>query len=301
MKYFEKKIGSNGAYAKYYLQEPNEEIDSHRLYPTIVICPGGAYLWTSYREDEPIALRFLAEGFHVIVVHYATEGLAFYANMKQAQYKKNPVSLFPNSLVELAKAISYLREHAETYAVNVDDITVGGFSAGGHLASLLGVYWHEKWLEKLVGKPKEIYRPNKLLLAYPAIDLTPQVQEDSPSAVLLAVTGSVEPNLEKLNQLNSIIHVSEKTPPTFLWHTNEDELVPAGNTMKFGAKLMEYGVPVEIHLFTKGKHGLGLGNFASGRKQDQTNAQVAKWIDLFLEWARPIKTTVGSFYKGIEE
>lgn len=62
MKYFEKQLDKNGSYAKYYLQEANGEIDRARVYPVIVICPGGAFFWTSFREDEAVALRFLAEG-----------------------------------------------------------------------------------------------------------------------------------------------------------------------------------------------------------------------------------------------
>ena len=55
MKYFKKNIGNHGAYAKYYLQERSEEVDPQRKFPTMVICPGGAFMMTSFREDEAVA------------------------------------------------------------------------------------------------------------------------------------------------------------------------------------------------------------------------------------------------------
>ena len=143
MKYFEKQLDNNGSYAKFYLQEPNQEIDSNRLYPSLVICPGGAYFWTSFREDESVALRFLAEGFHVIVVHYATEGLERMASYDVEQLPVNPVSAFPQPLVALAKAVAYLKENAVSFHVDLNYVVVGGFSAGGHIASQLGTHWHK--------------------------------------------------------------------------------------------------------------------------------------------------------------
>ena len=143
MKYFEKPLDNNGSYAKFYLQEPNQEIDSDRRYSSLVICPGGAYFWTSFREDESVALRFLAEGFHVIVVHYATEGLERMASDNIEQLPANPVSAFPRPLVALAKAVSYLKENAASFHVDLNYVVVGGFSAGGHIASQLGTHWHK--------------------------------------------------------------------------------------------------------------------------------------------------------------
>ena len=138
MNYFERQLDDLGAYAKYYFQEPSSEIDLNRIYPTIVICPGGAYFWTSFREDDSVALSFLAEGFHVVVVHYATEGLKKMAGDTIEVLPQHPVSAFPNPLVSLAKAVAFLKENAEEYHVDLDYVVVGGFSAGGNVAGQLG-------------------------------------------------------------------------------------------------------------------------------------------------------------------
>ena len=93
MEYFTKMIGDKGAKATFYLQTPNAEIDSTRKYPIVVIVPGGAYFWTSWREMEPVALDFLGKGFSCVVMEYATEGRDF--TLKILTLLKRSSRLFP--------------------------------------------------------------------------------------------------------------------------------------------------------------------------------------------------------------
>lgn len=311
MEFFEKKIGDKGGHAKFYFQEPNKEIDENRKYPTIVICPGGAFEWTSYREDEPIALKFLGDGFNVVVVHYATEGLSAYHVDNEDDLPKDPVTIFPESVVEVAKAIAFLRENANNYPVDEDNITVMGFSAGGTVAAQLGVFWNKKWLSEKTEKENNLLKPNQLMLGYAALDLRMKSTRPLPlsmqkhksnfefDAVKYAVTGKLNPSNEEIDKISPLKNVSSDVPPTFLWHTQEDPLVPVLNSIEFAAELEKNNVPVELHIFTHGKHGLGLGDYRTGIKKNQTSAQVYKWVDLFEEWLYPNKTTRGSFYKGI--
>ncbi|MDQ0222613.1 alpha/beta hydrolase [Streptococcus moroccensis] len=301
MKYIRREIGQRGAYAKYYFQEPNKEIDLNRKYPTIVICPGGAYYWTSFREDEQVAMRFLAEGFHVLVVHYATEGIEAYASDDLAELPKKPVSVFPNPLIELATAVAFLRENSREYSVDEDFIIVSGFSAGGNLAGQLATLWHEDWLEEKVGKKKELYKPTHAMLGYAALDFNLSGKEkESFSKIALATTGSLYGNTEIVEKMNPINHVSDNTPPCFIWHTREDVLVAPNNALRFALELDKHNIPYEVHVFDKGKHGLVLGDLRTGVKESNENAQVYKWVDLFLEWLYPIKTKLGGFYKPID-
>ncbi|MBA1392535.1 alpha/beta hydrolase, partial [Lactobacillus sp. XV13L] len=175
MKYFKKSIGDNGAKATFYLQEPNEEIDINRKSPVMVIVPGGAYMWTSWREEEPIALEFLGKGFSCVVAEYATEGLSFYDN--KHYNSKEPISTFPNPITDLAKIIAYIRKYSGKWSLDADSINVIGFSAGGNLAAQLGVYWNTDWLEELINKPRKEYQPNSICLAYGApYILTSQIE-----------------------------------------------------------------------------------------------------------------------------
>lgn len=297
MKSFIEKLGNEGGYVKYYLQEPNEEIDINRKYPTIVICPGGAYFWTSYREDEYVALKFLSEGFHVAVVHYATEGLKAMRVEKEEDLPKNPVSKFPKPLLSVANVVKNIREHATEWSVDEDYIVVGGFSAGGNLTAQYGTLWNQKWLSEMIGCESEMLRPTHLMLAYSALKL--KYNEEEKSRILYATLGKFEASDEELKNINPISNVSRNTPPSFIWHTLEDALVPASDSLEFALELCKYNIPYELHIFNKAKHGLVLGDLRTGVKSDQANAQVYKWVELFIEWLSPYKTIRRSFYKGL--
>ena len=304
MKYFKKSLGKHGAYAKYYLQERSEEVDPQRKFPTMVICPGGAFMMTSFREDEAVTLRFLDEGFNVVVVHYATDGADKYLGKSSDQLPEKPVSLFPNSLVELAQAVSYLKEHATDWGVNENYICVGGFSAGANIAAQLGVYWREEWLEKLVGKPKELYRPTHLMLGYGAYDLSDKGNSrytkmpEIMSYTRHALFGTVDPSKEQLDKVNPIKHISTFTPPTFLWQTAKDEIVNVQGTINFEQALFNENIPFEAHIFNEGGHGLSLADLRTGNDQKQVNFQVSKWFDLFIEWLAPHKSQRATFFSA---
>ncbi len=140
-------------YLESYILKDSPEFQSGVRRPAVLISPGGGYLFTSDREAEPVALRFLAHGYHAFVLRYSVG------------------TRFPQPMHDLAKAIARVRERAEEWLVDVDRLTVCGFSAGGHLAAPLGVMWNEPWLFESLGLTAEHLRPHALILGYPAIDL----------------------------------------------------------------------------------------------------------------------------------
>ena len=89
-----------------------------RKRPSILICPGGGYAGCSQREDEPIALHFLPEGYNVFVLTYST-----------APHR------FPAQLLEVAAAMELIYENAEEWGCDTEKIAIMGFSAGGHLSA----------------------------------------------------------------------------------------------------------------------------------------------------------------------
>lgn len=284
MKYFKEKIGDNGARATFYLQEPNREIDIERKSPVMIVVPGGAYMWTSWREEEPVALEFLGKGFSCVVAEYATEGLDFYDG--KHDYSKEPISAFPKPITDLAKTIAYVREHAEEWSLDADSINVIGFSAGGNLTSQLGVYWNQDWLEDLVGKKREFYRPNSICLAYGAPKMVMDNEgQIKPDRIDYATLGN-DQSQERIKKVNVIDAISSDMPPTFIWHTTEDPFVPVLSALKFAVGLEENKVPYEVHIYQKGKHGLVLGDLRTDSKPDrsQSNKQAASWVGLYLGW-----------------
>lgn len=253
-----------------YLLDNYEEIVPNRVRPIILICPGGAYEWCSEREAEAVAVQFLSSGYHAAVLRYDT--------------CRNGVE-FPQELVEAAEAVAYLREHAKEYAIDANHIYIAGFSAGGHLAASLGVFWQESWLAQKVGKESSCFKPNGVILGYPVI-----------TSGEYAHVGSVENLLgkqlteEKKAYISLEKQVTDKMPPTFLWHTYADESVPVENSLLFVSALRKAKVMTEFHMFPRGGHGLSLANAETARpdaahpqgKEIQEECQ--QWMQLCCNW-----------------
>lgn len=247
-----------------YFLDSSPEMKPHDKRPFVLVCPGGGYEYTSDREAEPIAVQYLAMGYHVAVLRYS---------VKPAEY---PVALY-----QLAGAVCHLKENAKEYRLDPDKIFVQGFSAGGHLAASLGVFWNKPFLKEAFGVGSEMFRPAGLILSYPVINSAEFAHESSFRCLLgdRYDTMREEMSLEK--------QVTKDTPPTFLWHTAEDELVPVENSVLFFMALKNAGVSAELHIYPHGEHGLALANAETdmpGRNMVKEECQ--GWIRLAEMWIR---------------
>ncbi|MBX3010374.1 MAG: alpha/beta hydrolase [Caldilineaceae bacterium] len=270
---------NEAVYLDLYLLNNSAEFQTDQPRPAVIVCPGGGYFFTSDREAEPIALRFLAHGYHVFVLRYSVE------------------TLFPQPMIDLAKTIALIRKEAGTWLVDPQQIAVCGFSAGGHLAASSGVLWNQPWFYEPLGVEPAQIKPNALILAYPVIDLTlvagapRQLDADSaPVAlselILTKTLGVPQPSPEQLARYRADRHVSAATPPTFIWHTADDELVPARNALLFATALAEQGVPYEIHIFDQGVHGLALADEVTQSQGRFLNPDCQIWVSLALAWLK---------------
>lgn len=257
---------TSDAFIQTYLLENTDEIDQNRKRPLLMICPGGGYEFTSDREAEPIAVQALAKGYHACVL----------------QYSLSPQSHFPESLLELAKAVILVRENAEEWHVDTDKIIVAGFSAGGHLAASLGVFWNKKWFQALLDQP-QLAQPNGLLLAYPVISNGEYGHQDSFKALL----GPDVDNPEKRFLTSLENQVDEQTPRTFIWHTGEDGLVPMENSLLFAQQLRAKQVPFSLHIFPNGGHGLSLAvKETESHYGGGVQNEVSEWFEMFDRWLK---------------
>lgn len=232
--------------------------------PVVIICPGGGYEHLSPREAEPVALQFNARGFHACVLRYSVAP-----------------AVYPQALLELAKAVSWVRRHAAQYWVDEKKVMVCGFSAGGHLACSLGTSWQEEWLDEKLGEESLWRRPDGLILGYPVITSGEYAHRGS----FERLTGG-DQSLEAGLSLENCI--TENMPPVFLWHTCEDTSVPVENSLLLAGALRRENISMEMHLFPKGSHGLALGNeeTAMEGREGQIQPQVQCWIDLAAKWIR---------------
>lgn len=265
----------SNVYVEAYLLNNSREFQSDIARPAVIVCPGGGYLATSDREAEPVALRFLARGYHAFVVRYSVR------------------TRFPQPMLDLAMALHLVRANAAAWLVDPDRITLCGFSAGGHLAASLGVLWNQPWLSEPLGVSADQIRPNALILGYPVIDLdlvanTPGTTDPHSEPVgprdLIRATVLGEPDQDIEDRYRLDRQVSSATPPTFIWHTADDELVFAQNALRFATALADHRVPYELHIFGSGVHGLSLADETTDAQQRFLNPRAQIWIDLALTW-----------------
>ena len=226
--------------------------------PMIIICPGGGYNHVSEREGEMIALSFLAMGYHAAVLHYSVAP-----------------ATYPTQLLELAKAMCYVRRHMDEWHIDEEKIFVQGSSAGGHLAASLGCFWKRSLFHELTGGNSELVRPNGMILSYPVITSGEFAHRGSFQMVL------ADRYEELVDEMSLEKQVNRDTPKTFLWHTFEDGTVPVENTLLFAKALREKDIPFECHIYPRGRHGLALGNeLTSSDGGKEIQPEVTNWIQM---------------------
>ncbi len=264
-----------------YILNQSQEFQANKKRPAVIVCPGGAYLFTSDREAEPIALRFLAQGYHAFVLRYSVR------------------ERFPQPMLDIAKAISIVRAHADVWHLNPNQITVCGFSAGGHLAASIGVLWDKPIIYESLGVRAEQIKPNALILGYPVIDFeleptepsqfTPDLEPMSLDELVPFFTlGDRHPAPELVDQYRANLHVSANTPPTFMWHTADDQLVAARNSLRFALALADKKIPYELHIFDHGVHGLALADEVTDVDGRFMSPQNQVWMELAVKWLKRI-------------
>lgn len=263
--------------------------------PGVIICPGGGYFNLSDREAEPIALAFNAMGYHAFILRYSVflrEGEPF-ESLFGKEFAPRPETDHPAPVRELGMAMLAIREHAEDWQVDMDRIALCGFSAGAHNAAMFGVYWDQPLLTEALHTTPEAIRPAALILCYgltdyvfmeewlrTGSDFTKQFFARSTGAFL----GKTEFSPEELRAISPAVLVNRNTPPTFLWATSRDGLVPVQHTLHFAEGLAGAGVPFEVHVYEEGDHGLALGTLATATVRQQLNADAAQWIPQAERW-----------------
>lgn len=233
-----------------------------RPHAAVVICPGGGYSHVAPRESGPVARAFNGAGFHAFVLTYACD--------------PRPLGYLP--LRQLGAAVARVRRDAGALGVDAGRIAVCGFSAGGHLAASLGVFWKR---DDLFGPATtaEERRPDALILSYPVI-----------SSGEYAHRGSFEqlagPDRSAQDAFSLERFVSGDTPSSFLWHTVADRSVPIQNSLLFFGALMAQGIPCEFHAYPFGVHGLSLATpeVNEPEKNRLPDSHVATWFGLAAQW-----------------
>ena len=205
----------------------------------IVICPGGGYGGLAPHEGRDYA-RFLNE--------HGIAGFVLKYRLGSGGYRH------PIMLQDAARAVRLVRARADEWKLDAHRIGIMGSSAGGHLASTLVTHFD-------AGKPdaadlvdRQSSRPDLGILCYAVITMGQFTHQGSKQNLL-----GKDPSPELVRELSNELQVTKNTPTCFVWHTFEDSAVPVENSLQFAEAMRRAGVPVDLHIYQKGPHGLGLG------------------------------------------
>lgn len=256
----EVKIIGNNARLTVYLADNSYEIRREK-HPCILICPGGGYGHCSRTEGEPVALHFLPEGYHVFVLNYSVAP-----------------HTFPMQLCEVAAAMELIYQNAETWCCDTDRIAIMGFSAGGHLAAHYSNCYDWPEVRKAFPESKKV---NATVLCYPVISADPKVAHLGSFHNLLGHENLSPEEAERFSCQN---HVTEHTPPTFLWHKSTDKAVPVVNSLLYAQALAEHSVSFAMHIYPAGGHGLAAVNDRTNSKLESSEALAHDWLDAAKKW-----------------
>ena len=206
----------------------------------IVICPGGGYGGLASHEGATYAQFLQQHGINGFVLKY---------RLGSAGYRH------PIMLGDAARALRTVRANAKQWKIDPDKIGIMGSSAGGHLASTLLTHFDAGNPQANDPIDRISSRPSLGILCYPVITLGEFTHRGSKRNLL-----GDKPAAELVELLSNEKQVTGNTPPTFLWHTVQDKAVPVENSLQFATALRKAGVPFALHVYQKGRHGIGLAD-----------------------------------------
>ena len=216
----------------------------------VIICPGGGYVRLAMNHEGHDVARWLAsKGITGIVLKY-----------------RMPNGHHDVPLSDAHQAIRVVREKASEWGIDPQRVGIAGNSAGGHLAATVATHFDAST------------RPDFAVLFYPVVSFDPSISHSGSSRSLLGEN----PSDELLDLYSNEKQVTADTPPTILFHSDDDRSVPVRNSLVFFAKMKENGVKGALYIFPAGGHGWG---FNPGFQYHE------EWKTLLLKWLDAIKIT----------
>jgi acetyl esterase/lipase len=226
--------------------------------PAIIVCPGGGYArLAANHEGRQVANHLNSLGIAAFVL----------------RYRLGPRYHHPIELGDAQRALRTLKARASEWRLDPARIGIMGFSAGGHLAMTASTHFDRGNDRAPDTIDRATSRPDFAILGYPVISLTEAWTHEGSRTNLLGD----KPDPALARRLSGENAVTRETPPTFIFQTNADTVVPAENSIHYYLALRKAGVATELHVFENGPHGVGLAN---------DDAALSEWSKLMANWLR---------------
>jgi acetyl esterase/lipase len=234
----------------------------------VLIIPGGGYEVVVHEwEGHDVAKWLNSYGIAAFVLKY------------RLPHAKSNIEGHRSPLLDAARAIRIIRAGAEKWGIDKNNIGVMGFSAGGHLASTLSTHYNDSEPEQKDDIDMLSARPGFSILIYPVISMSADFTHDGSRHFFLGEN----PDEKLMEYYSGEKHVTKDTPPAFLIHSSDDEVVHVDNSIEYYRALIKNSVSAEMHIFDHGEHGFSLANGEGGLEM---------WRDLCINWLRNLKPEI---------
>jgi len=219
----------------------------------VIISPGGGYFVQSPKTGIEIAKAFNEIGVTAFILKY------------RLPHDDIMIDKSIGPMQDGQAAIQLVRKRAAEWNIDPTKLGMVGLSAGGHLVATEGTR-----LKKIIIENKEgiNLRPDFMVLLYPVIIYDPNIPRTRENLI------GKKPTAELLDFYGAEKHVTPQTPPTFLVHAADDDVIPVKNSLLFFNALLQSNVKAEMHILQSGGHGFGLTDLNS---MDQ-------WFNLCKSW-----------------
>lgn len=240
-----------------------------------IVCPGGSYFWLDRKtEGEGVARWLQSQGISAFVLEYRVGGVFGFITHNRLLTRGHR---YPDMLQDVQRSIQLLREHPEDYGIDPDRLGVMGFSAGGHLAAMSGLFFDNGVLSLAGLRPEVSLRPDFIAPVYPVVSLTDRSVHKRSRRGLLGEGHAISPEMKDSLSLEK--HVRADMPPTYLMNCVDDPIVKYRNSELLDSAMTAKGVTHRYVQFKTGGHGFG----ADPKK---TTSEAIAWKDDFINWLK---------------
>lgn len=253
-----------------YLVEGKENI-------AVIVCPGGSYFWLDTpTEGIGVAQWLNSEGISAFVLEYRVGTVPGFIFHHRIFARGNR---FPDPLQDVQRSIQLVRENAAQYGIDPDKLGVMGFSAGGHLTAMSGLFFDTDVLGEFGIKPSVTLKPDFIAPIYPVVSFVDKSTHKRSRRGLLGEGKAISKEMKDSLSLEK--HVRADMPPTFLMNCVDDPIVKYRNSELLDSAMTAKGVNHKYVQFKTGGHGFGA-------TAEKTTSEAIAWKKIFINWLNDI-------------
>jgi acetyl esterase/lipase len=236
--------------------------DGEGLLPAVVVIHGGAWRAGNKSDVRPILPDFVRNGYVAVA----------------PQYRFCPKETFPAQIRDVKAAVRWLKSNAGKYRVDPDRIGAIGFSAGGHLALMLGLTGPDDRLDGDGSATSPDSRVKAVVNYFGPTDLAAKdIPDVSKPLVKDFLGGTPQEKPEAAAKASPLTYVSKDDAPVLTFQGTKDPLVPYTQAIKLAEAMSSAGVPGRVELILGAQHGWG------GPELERTKRETFVFLDRYLK------------------